>query len=262
MIQKYTDLTRLEMERLDKKNTIVMVPLGAVEQHGSQAPLGTDLLISEAMPEYIRREMEKTDPDFPMLIFPSIPVGLSVEHLHFCGSVSFRPDTYYRLLYEITESIARHGFRKFVFLVCHGGNRPVVDALARQIRFDLDILPFVLSSGAFSHPDVLATISEGNTFDFHGGEMETSMVMAIRPESVKLEYSEAGYKTAFEGKSAIRFSGEKALNWMGEDFTTREGKPIGIGGDPSGATAQKGEIILETSARELIPALLEIRDWA
>ena len=125
------------------------------------------------MPEYIRREMEKTDPDFPMLIFPSIPVGLSVEHLHFCGSVSFRPDTYYRLLYEITESIARHGFRKFVFLVCHGGNRPVVDALARQLRFDLDILPFVLSSGAFSHPDVLATISEGNTFDFHGGDHDS-----------------------------------------------------------------------------------------
>ncbi len=261
MIQYYSDLTCLEMERLDRVRTVVLIPLGATEQHGSQAPLGTDALIAGAMPEYLRRELERVDPDYPMLIFPVIPVGFSVEHLQFCGSISFKPDTYYHLLYDITESLARHGFKKLVFLVCHGGNRPVVDTLARQARADLGILPFVLSSGAFFHPDVQATISKGNTFDFHGGEMETSMVMAIRPSAVKLEYSEAGYKTAYEGKKAIRFSGEHALTWMGEDFTTKDGRPIGIGGDPAGATAEKGRIILETSARELVPAMLEIRDW-
>lgn len=261
MIQNYTDLTRLEMERVDKERTIVMLPLGATEQHGSQAPLGTDMMIAGAMPRYIKSAMDPVDPDFPMLIFPAIPVGLSVEHMDFCGSVTLKPDTYYKFLYEIVESIAHHGFRKFVFLVCHGGNRPVVDALARQLRYDLDILPFVLASGAFFHPQVQKTVSPGNTFDFHGGEMETSMAMAIAPETVKLEYSQAGYKTAYEGKRAIRFSGDHALNWMGKDFTTREGQPIGIGGDPSGATAEKGETILSVSARELVPALLEIRDW-
>ena len=87
------------------------------------------------------------------------------------------------------------------------------------------------------------------------------MVMAIAPETVKLEYAQAGYKTAYEGKKAVRFSGDHALNWMGKDFSTKEGQPIGIGGDPSGATAEKGEIILRVSARELVPPLLEIRDW-
>ena len=133
MIQNYTDLTRLEMERVDKERTIVMLPLGATEQHGSQAPLGTDMMIAGAMPRYIKSAMDPVDPDFPMLIFPAIPVGLSVEHMDFCGSVTLKPDTYYKFLYEIVESIAHHGFRKFVFLVCHGGNRPIVDALARQL---------------------------------------------------------------------------------------------------------------------------------
>lgn len=262
MIRNYDELTRLEMEQVDRENTIVMIPLGATEQHGSQAPLGTDEMIAGAMPGYIRAELEKADPDYPMLIFPVIPVGFSVEHLNFCGSISFKPDTYYHVLYDITSCLAHHGFKKLVFLVCHGGNRPVVDTLARQARADFGVLPFVLSSGAFFHPDVQATISEGNTFDFHGGEMETSMVLAIKPSAVKLELSEAGYKTGgYEGKKAIRFAGEHALTWMGEDFTTADGRPIGIGGDPSGATAEKGRIILETSARELIPALLEIRDW-
>lgn len=262
MIRNYYELTRLEMEQVDRENTIVMIPLGATEQHGNQAPLGTDAMIAGAMPEYIRTELEKVDPDYPMLVFPVIPVGFSVEHLNFCGSISFKPDTYYHMLYDITQSLARHGFRKIVYLVCHGGNRPVVDTLARQVRADLDVLPFVLASGAFFHPDVQATISPGNTFDFHGGEMETSMVLAINPSSVKPELSETGYRgPSRNGKTAIRFSGEHALTWMGEDFVTEDGRPIGIGGDPRGATAEKGRIILETSARELIPALLEIRDW-
>lgn len=261
MIQNYADLTRLEMERLDREKTIVMIPLGAVEQHGSQAPLGTDMMIAEAMPRYIQAELEAVDPEFPMLMFPVLPVGLSVEHLGFCGSVSLKPDTYYRFLYEITESIAGHGFRKFVFLICHGGNRPIVDALARQLRHDLGILPFVLASGAFSHPDVQKTVSPENPFDFHGGEMETSMVMAIAPETVKLEYAQAGYQTAYEGKCSVRFSGDYALNWMGEDFTTKDGVPIGIAGDPKGASAEKGEIILRTSARALVAPLLEINAW-
>ena len=227
MIQNYSDLTRLEMERIDKEKTIVMIPLGATEQHGSQAPLGTDAMIAGAMPDYIRAELEKVDPDYPMLIFPAMPVGFSVEHLNFCGSISFKSDTYYHMLYA-----------------------------------DFGVLPFVLASGAFFHPDVQATISEGNTWDFHGGEMETSMVLAIRPEAVKLDLSETGYNAGgFAGKKVIRFGGDHALTRMGEDLQTADGRPIGIGGDPRGATAEKGRIILETSARELVPALLEIRDW-
>lgn len=261
MIQNYADLTRLEMENLDREKTIVLIPLGAVEQHGNHAPLGTDMMIADAMLRYIKEELEAADPDFPMLLFPVLPVGLSVEHLRFCGSVSLKPDTYYKFLYEITESIAGHGFQKFVFLICHGGNRPIADALARQLRHDLEILPFVLSAGAFSHPDVQNTISPGNTFDFHGGEMETSMVMAIAPDTVKLEYAQAGYKTAYEGKRAVRFSGDYALNWMGGDFTTKEGMPIGIAGDPKGASPEKGEIILRISARALVEPLLEIKSW-
>ena len=261
MVQRYEHLTRYEMERLDRARTIVMIPLGAVEQHGSQAPLGTDLMIAGAMYDYIKTAVESGDPDFPMLVFPPVPVGLSVEHLNFCGSVTFRPDTYYHILYEIAESLARHGFRKLVFLVCHGGNRPIVDALCRQLRHDFGILPFALANGAFSHPDVKATVSEDNAVDFHVGEMETSMAMAIAPESVQLQYAESGYPAVFQGKKAVKFSGPSALNWMGEDFRTREGKPIGIGGDPKGATAEKGEIILRTSAEALVPALLEIRDW-
>lgn len=262
MLKNYRDLTRLEMEQVDKENTIILIPVGALEQHGNQAPLGTDDIIAEAMVEYIGRALEEAgEPDFPMLVFPVIPVGLSTEHRNFCGSVTLRPDTYYHLLYDICVSLAHHGFKKIAFLICHGGNAPIIQVLSRELRSELGISPFFLSSGAFGHPDVKATISEGNIWDFHGGEMETSMVMAVDESLVKLETSEAGIPASFEHNKALLPYGTVTIGWVSEDWKTKEGKPIGIGGDPSGATAEKGRIILETSARVLIPGLLEIRDW-
>ena len=261
MIRNYRDLTRLEMEQVNREETIVLIPLGALEQHGNQAPLGTDDIIAEAMVKYIREELEAEDEDFPMLVFPVIPVGLSTEHRNFCGSITFRPDTYYHLLYDISVSLAHHGFKKLAFLVCHGGNAPIVQVLSRELRSELGISPFILSSGAFSYPDVKATVSEGNIWDFHGGEMETSMVMAVDESLVKLETAEAGIPAAFAGNKALLPYGSVSIGWVSEDWKTAEGKSIGIGGDPRGATAKKGRIILRTSARALIPGLREIRDW-
>ena len=78
MLKEYRNLTRLEMEQIDKEETIVLIPVGAVEQHGNQAPLGTDDIIAEAMVEYLGRALEEAgEADFPMLVFPLIPVGLS-----------------------------------------------------------------------------------------------------------------------------------------------------------------------------------------
>jgi len=262
MIRKYRDLTRLEMEQVDKEETIILIPVGALEQHGNQAPLGTDDIIAEAMTEYITKELKKAGKeDFPMLIFPVIPVGLSTEHRNFCGTVTLKPDTYYHLLYDICTSLAHHGFKKLAFLVCHGGNAPVIQVLSRELRSELGISPFILSSGAFGHPRVKATISEGNIWDFHGGEMETSMVMAVDESLVKLDTAEAGIPVSFAENKALLPYGNVSIGWVSEDWKTKEGKPIGIGGDPSGATAEKGQIILETSAQELIPGLLEIQKW-
>lgn len=262
MLKEYRNLTRLEMEQIDKEETIVLIPVGAVEQHGNQAPLGTDDIIAEARVEYLGRALEAAgEADFPMLVFPLIPVGLSTEHKNFCGSITLRPDTYYHLLYDICASLAHHGFKKIAFLVCHGGNMPIIQVLSRELRSELGIAPFFLSSGAFSHPAVKATVSEGNIWDFHGGEMETSMVMAVDESLVKLDTAEAGIPASFVNNHTLLPYGAVSIGWVSEDWQTKDGKPIGIGGDPSGATAEKGRIILETSAKELVPGLLEIRNW-
>ena len=75
--------------------------------------------------------------------------------------------------------------------------------LSRELRSELGISPFILSSGAFSHPDVVATVSEGNIWDFHGGEMETSMVMAVDESLVKLELYRYSFAVLFNTAVAL-----------------------------------------------------------
>lgn len=200
------------------------------------------------MCDYIEKELKAED--INLLLFP---VGLSTEHKEFCSSITFKPMTYYHMLYDICESLAHHGFKKMAFLVCHGGNAPVANLISREVRSDFKVYPFVLNSGIFDHPAVKATFSKGNTYDFHSGEMETSMVMAIVESLVKLETSEKGIPKNTAMKAH--------LSWLASDWVTEQQKPFGIGGDPKGVTKEKGEIILSISAKEIAKQLIAIRDF-
>lgn len=200
------------------------------------------------MCDYIEKELKAED--INLLLFP---VGLSTEHKEFCGSITFKPMTYYHMLYDICESLAHHGFKKMAFLVCHDGNAPVANLISREVRSDFKVYPFVLNSGIFDHPAVKAMFSKGNTYDFHSGEMETSMVMAIDESLGKLETSEKGIPKNTAMKAH--------LSWLASDWVTEQQKPFGIGGDPKGATKEKGEIILSISAKEIAKQLIAIRDF-
>ena len=105
------------------------------------------------------------------------------------------------------------------------------------------------------------TVTPGNVWDFHGGEMETSMVLAERPETVKLETSEAGIQKKFMGNKTFTVYGPITLGWVSEEWETEDGKPIGIGGDPSGATAEKGNQIYDSFVESILSGLKEIRRW-
>ncbi|MGT2930307.1 creatininase family protein [Streptococcus dentasini] len=260
MARYYRELTRLDMEVLNKEETIVMIPLGAIEQHGNHAPLGTDDLIAEKMANLILQEVNQIDENFPLLILPNISIGLSTEHANFCGSLTFSTETYYHMLKEIIESLYHHGFRKIALLSCHGGNTPIANLLSRELRHSHDLDIFIFNFGAFDDPRVQATISEGNTFDFHGGEMETSMVMAIDEDLVKLDRVLAGQATGYVFDSKLKECNIN-LNWIAEDFIDKDGNPIGIGGDPSGASPEKGQIIFAVNIEKMVEGLKYIAGY-
>ena len=236
MVRYYNELTRLEMEQVDKDETVVMIPVGALEQHGNQCPLGTDEIIAEGTARRIKEALDREIPDYPMLIFPLIPVGLSTEHVNFCGSVTLKPDTFYHVLYDICKGLAHHGFRKIAILNCHGGNSPIIQVLSREVRSELGIAVFIINCGAFfGNQAVKDTVTPGNIWDFQVSK--------------------------FMGNKTFTVYGPITLGWVSEEWETEDGKPIGIGGDPSGATAEKGSQIYDSFVESILSGLKEIRKW-
>ena len=262
MVEEYRNFSYKTIGDLDPDRTLIVLPLGALEQHGPQAPLGTDGMIAEEMVKLIKEKLLLLDKDGRLagnvLTMPVIPVGSSVEHLNFPGSISFKPETYYHMLYDIVESLSLHGFKNVAFLICHGGNRAICEVVSRQIRHDTGSRLYLISSGSFSDEMVKKTISKGNENDFHGGEMETSMVMAIDENLTDLKESRRGHYKYKSDNGSLNFSGPLALPWLADDFVDDDGKPLGIGGDPSGASGAKGKIILDVSARDCALGIAEI----
>lgn len=235
MVRYYRELTRLEMEAVDKEETVVLIPIGALEQHGNQCPLGTDEIISEAVARRIRETLDREIPDYPMLIFPPVPVGLSTEHVNFCGSITLKPDTFYHVLEDICRGLFRHGFKKIAMLNCHGGNTPIIQVLSRELRSELGLAVFMINCGVFfGNQAVKDTVTPGNVWDFHGGEMETSMILAERPELVKMETAQAGIRENSWEIEALRSTAP--LPWAGYPRSGRQRteRPSASAGTPEG----------------------------
>ena len=261
MVRYYNELTRLEMEQVDKDETVVMIG-GSVGTARKPVSAGYRRDHRGGNGETDQRGLRPGDPGLSDADLSADPVGLSTEHVNFCGSVTLKPDTFYHVLYDICKGLAHHGFRKIAILNCHGGNSPIIQVLSREVRSELGIAVFIINCGAFfGNQAVKDTVTPGNIWDFHGGEMETSMVLAERPETVKLETSEAGIPRKFMGNKTFTVYGPITLGWVSEEWETEDGKPIGIGGDPSGATAEKGNQIYDSFVESILSGLKEIRKW-
>ena len=137
--------------------------------------------------------------------------------------------------HDICKGLAHHGFRKDRNLELPWRKLPDHPGLKQEVRSELGIAVFIINCGAFfGNQAVKDTVTPGNIWDFHGGEMETSMVLAERPETVKLETSEAGILRKFMETRHSPYMARSPLGWVSEEWETEDGKPIGIGGDPSG----------------------------
>ena len=134
--------------------------------------------------------------------------------------------------------------------------------LVQRLRSELGLAVFMINCGVFfGNQAVKDTVMPGNVWDFHGGEMETSMILAERPELVKMETAQAGIPRKFMGNRSLTVYGPITLGWVSEEWETEDGTPIGIGGDPRGATAEKGEQIYQSFVGSIVDGLKEIRRW-
>lgn len=241
-------LTRKQVKELPKENALVILPIGAVEQHGDHLPVMTDALIGEAT---LTDALEKIDPVEQIWLIPPIAYGKSNEHLGIPGTISLSASTLAGIVSDIAYSLKASGFRRLLLFNTHGGNTDLLNVVAREIRIATGMMVFSLSPASLGvAADLLPP--EELEFGIHGGDYETSIVMYLKPgwvqEHCRVREMPAMNRYRFLTlEKAIRFA------WKMEDVSRS-----GILGDATRATAEKGRIIQERASDLMAKAFVEI----
>ena len=230
----WQDLTTTDFGRVDTEATVALLPVAAVEQHGPHLPLATDALINEAL---VRATLERTPAGVKLLVLPAQNVGSSPEHTSFAGTLSIRDTTLLEAWTDIGRSVARAGVRKVIVLNTHGGQKALVDLLAVRLRSELGMLVVRTTYFAFGALPGLFDPAEV-VHDIHGGEVETSLLLHIKPDLVRTA-ALADFKGLPHELSARNelLGAEKlvGIGWRAEDLN-----PAGACGNAARADGRRG----------------------
>ncbi|MBM6400073.1 mycofactocin biosynthesis peptidyl-dipeptidase MftE [Phycicoccus sonneratiae] len=199
----------------DLRGATVLVPLGALEQHGAHLPLRTDSAVARAVSDAVAGRLD----DRPVLVAPVVEYGASGEHEDFPGTVSIGTEALVHLVVELVRSV-RRWCGPVVLVTGHGGNAEALDRAVGQLRRE-------------SH-DVAWTSCAEPGWDAHAGRAETSLLLALEPDTVRMDAAAAGpVEPVAALLPRLRAGGVAAVS------------PGGVLGDPVGATAEEGEDLLE-----------------
>ncbi|BAY18781.1 creatininase [Anabaenopsis circularis NIES-21] len=235
----------------NKENVVIIQPVGAIEQHGPHLPLIVDAAISVGV---LGKALTKLDANIPAYSLPTLYYGKSNEHWHFPGTITLSSETLTATIMEVGESIYRAGFRKFVLMNSHGGQPQIMQMAARDlhVKYD-DFLIFPLFT--WRAPNItkeLLTPKEAK-LGMHAGDAETSIMLAILPQQVKLEKAVAEYPPEQPESTLISWEGQLPVSW-----TTRDISKSGVIGDATTATKEKGDRILESVSDGWVQVIQDI----
>jgi creatinine amidohydrolase len=241
----WADLKASDFNTVDPMETIAVLPVAAVEQHGPHLPLGTDTIIAEGM---LARMFDTCPEAIDLRVLPIQTVGKSNEHLWAKGTLTLSATTALTAWGEIGASVARAGVKKLVIVNSHGGNLDLISILSRELRIAHKMLAVTCGWGDFEEPSETYSPRE-QVFGIHGGDWETSLMLAFRPDSVDMSKA-ADFASSAE-KTLIPPTGRVSYGWIASDIN-----PAGVAGEAHLATAEKGEI----TARHQVAGFLALME--
>jgi creatinine amidohydrolase len=255
----WSDLKSPDFAGLDLTRCIAVLPVAAVEQHGPHLPLNVDATLVEGVIAAALPHLPQTQ---PVLFLPTQSVGFSPEHGRFAGTLTLKAETVIRLWTELAESVAQTGVKKLVLLNSHGGQVGLLDVVARDLRARLGMLVYSVNwfnlplTGEDGKPVNDLFSAEEHRFGIHAGEIETAMMLALKPDQVDMAKAQNFHSTSQDraAKFSILGDGRSAkLAWQMQDYN-----PQGAVGNAAAATADKGRALLGAAGRSLARLLVEI----
>jgi creatinine amidohydrolase len=251
----WADLTSADFQRLDPARAVAVLPLGATEQHGPHLPLGVDTVLVDGV---VREALGHLPPATQVLVLPTQSVGLSTEHTAYPGTLSLSPETLIRLWVELGESVARAGVRKLVLFNAHGGHVGAMDIVARELRGRCDLIVYHTSWSQLPLGEPVASRFSATEWRFgvHGGDLETSLMLSLQPNTVRMAHAQDFRSTAQDRAAhyALLGDGRSAkLGWHMQDYN-----PQGAAGNAAAATAEKGQALLSAAGEQLARLLNEV----
>lgn len=255
----WADLTTRDFAHIqasaDVGSAVAVLPVAAIEQHGPHLPVSVDTTIVDSV---IAAAVPRLPNDLPVLFLPTQQVGKSNEHQAFPGTLTLSVETLIRVWMELGDCVARAGIRKLVLFNSHGGQITVMDIVARDLRVRHGMQVF--SSNWFSLPlpaEVESLFSpEEHRYGIHAGDMETSMLLATRPEYVDMAQARDFVSSAQQRARDYPLVGDgrsAKLAWQIQDYN-----PMGAAGNATLATADKGLRVIEAAAQQLVRMLQEV----
>jgi creatinine amidohydrolase len=250
--QLWAEMTTEEFRSSDTATWIAVLPIAAVEQHGPHLAVGVDTVIAEGNVQAVREILPK---GLPATFLPTVWVGKSDEHIAFPGTLTISAETQIRLLTEIGESVARAGVRKLVIANSHGGNVPVMDIVARDLRVRHKMLAVQCSWHRLGSPDGL--FAEGEiTHGIHGGEIETAQMLHFRRDLVHMAKARDFTSAAVimeQRYRHLRATQRVTFGWASEDLSAS-----GAIGNAAAATPASGREQTEFTAKAFVELLQDV----
>lgn len=249
MSRRLADLRAPQLSGALTERSVVVLPLGAIEQHGPHLPFNTDWLIAERV---AAAAVERVGEELDVWLLPSLAYTKSNEHAWSAGTIWLSHDTLMKVLDDIGRCIATTPARKLVFFNGHGGNSALVGVANREIRLAHGLQTFLAhpgvppDQGGVSAPDELG-------MGIHGGTDETSMMLHLAPELVDMSVATRNVPEKLAANRYVRFGGKVGFGWLSNDFG-----PDGHIGDPTTASAEHGAVLFEGAVTAFAEALAEI----
>lgn len=239
MKHKLQEMTWQEAKACISRVPVALVPVGSTEQHGYHLPLGTDVFLAEALAEKVA---EKTG----ALVYPSVNFGYSWSWRDRVGTVSLRQQILQETLKDVVRSAERYGIKAVIFINGHEANGSTIKYAVREIQDETEVKVLGMFYPGLSK--VYETYMETPTWGgmFHACEFETSLMLAAKEELVQMELARAEYP--------------QRPKLYGMDNTSIGDLSVsGVYGDPTCATKEKGEKMMEVFAENIAEIIEEVQ---